>query len=723
MSSANIPPRSGGSSRRARGPPGSASGASSGSGRATAADARRALITARYQASAQIRKRRKEEILLEKRRGGSIASAAFGVTEGGSSTTSTSIAPHASPDTAQSPFFPGDDPAFQRSLEEFLQNPPSLGRLEALVAQWDRAVAFLQRWLERHRGGGDDPQQRILGRYLEHLRAMMVFVPIVATDAASSTATATATAMEDGGSADPAEKGRIAALKLVEALVSTAAPVPQADEDLAYYSGATGQQQQSLGWSCAIAQRGEAWFPTLVALLPLYPCEVGSILSHLYQDSSHVVVTLSKGTVAAARSLLIPQFWPNIAAALSVPSSHHQGGAAHPPEVARLASVIMQDDATTPGMQFLQGNSNSGGGGGLTSLTLAQLLHDPSTAVSAAWMLEGLTRREDAAVELLCQDSTLVAAITSALHFHANVAATQAGEASDASVVVLLPMLRSMGNIVIACDGRPLALFENVLSDGLGVTLAGVPRVADEVLWVMGCCLVDSGKPHHVATSKLAPLWVPQIVSVLTEEASKKAVRFEVKRQALASLWIALSMPPDVETFAERSAIQANLDSILLQLVCNSGAIRGAANLVDSLVLMMGVSDVDTVLSALRVLQRLALVVPSERDNLRSRHVLDRLEEVHDQQGVSPAGDLASNLLELLQEDDDDDDDVDGATGANQVNPTMSNGSYTFGLPTMVALNPAPRSSAPDVPTPLGRGRGRPVPSWMEQRQEQSRLS
>jgi hypothetical protein len=708
MSSAQLP-RSGGS-RRARGPPGSATTAS---GTAGAADARRALITARlYQASAQIRKRRKEEILLEKRRGGSMASsAAFGVTEGASSSTSSSsFAPH--PSAAQSPFSSGDDPAFQRSLEEFLQNPPSLGRLDVLVSQWDRAVAFLQRWLERHRGGGEDPQHRILDRFLEHLRAMIVMIPNVGSGATSSTA------VVDNGSADPADKGRIVALKLVEALVSTAAPAPPADEDLAYYSGATGlQQQQSLGWSCAIAQRGEAWFPMLVSFLPLYPGEVGFILSHLYQDSSHVAVTLSTGTVAAARSLLIPQFWQNIAATLSVPSSHHHGGVAHPPEVARLASVILQNDATTPGMQFLQASSNSGGGAGLTSLTLAQLLHDPSTAVSAAWMLEGLTRREDAAVELLCQDSTLVAAITSALQFHANVAATQAGEASDASVVVLLPMLRTMGNIVTACDGRLLALFENVLADCLGVVLAGVPRLADEVLWVMGCCLVDSGKPHHVATSKLAPLWVPQIVSVLTEEDKRTAVRFEVKRQALASIWIALSMPPDVETFAERSAIQANLDSILLQLVRNSGAIRGAANLVDSLVLMMGVSDVDTVLSALRVLQRLALVVPSERDNLRSRHVLDRLEEVHDQQGVSPAGDLASNLLELLQDDDDDDEDVDGATGANQVNPTMSNGSYTFGLTTMVALDPAPLSSAPGIQTPLGRGRGRPVPSWMEQRQ------
>jgi hypothetical protein len=123
------------------------------------------------------------------------------------------------------------------------------------------------------------------------------------------------------------------------------------------------------------------------------------------------------------------------------------------------------------------------------------------------------------------------------------------------------------------------------------------------------------------------------------------------------------------------------------------------------------------VICALRVLQRSALVVASERDHLRSRHVIDRLEEVHDQRGASPAGDLASNLLELLQDDDEDEDEMEQTTVANSINPAISNGGYAFGLPVIVAQHPAsPHSSAPHGPTTLGRGRGRPVPSWMEQR-------
>lgn len=703
MSSASLPRSSGGSSsRRPRGPGSANAGVGPSSvGTGTATDARRALITSRHQASAQIRKRRKEEILLEKRRGfgfGGGLLAASGATDAASASTSAASAtlPRFG-SAAQTPYSAparvvGDDQAFQHSLEQFLQNPPSSDWLEALVAQWDdRAASLLQGWVIVDSGSREQ-------RFLEHLRGMVV--------------TPLASGSED------VERGRMLALKLVEALVSTASPAPQhADEDLAYYSGGAATPQRSLGWSCAIARRGELWFPTLASLLPLYPGAAGSILSHLYQDSALVLVAVASGEIVTARSLLIPQFWPNIVAALSLPSSYHGGGSGvvHPPEVARLASVILQNDATTPGMQFLiQGNNNTYGGG-LTSLTMGQLLHEPSTAVSAAWMLEGLTRREDAAVELLCRDATLVRAIVDALQFHANTSSAPMDVERETSVLVLLPTLRTIGNIVTACDGRLLVLFEPVFADALSVILANVSKLADEVLWVMGCCLVDSGKPHHVATLKLAPLWVPRIVAVLTEETSTAAVRFEVKRQALASLWIALSMPPDVDTFQERSAIQVNLDAILLQHVWN-GRARGATSLLDSLVQMMGVSDVDTVICALRVLQRLEVVVSSERDHLGSRHVLDRLEEVHDLHGASPAGDLASILLELLQ--DDDEDEMEGTTGASSLSPHITNGSFTFGLPTTIAQDRAfPLSSATtNTPTTVGRGRGRPVPSWMEQR-------
>jgi hypothetical protein len=521
----------------------------------------------------------------------------------------------------------------------------------------------------------------------------------------------------------------IAALLLIEALVSTHAKScdelshddrHQEIDSNAHYYGAP----RPMSWSDLVAGDAGAaasaappalpWIPLLVKLLPSYPSVVASILAHLYQDSSKT------------RSILVPHYWPRIVAALVSASESEGEGIATPyyaalSAVSKLCAVILHHDTVTPGMQFLAGGGSCGGG--LTPLQLSSFLRNESTAASAAWMVEGLTRREDEAVEALCRDGALVAALGRKLRDSVAIWRPALSIIPPAAPIGLLPTLRTVGNVVIACQGRYLGGLAKALVDTLGTLLVqhGFPAsaISNEVLWVMGCCLFDSGRPMHVATTTLAPVWIPLLVSVLTEGAPAPiSATFEIKRQALSALSIALSVPPDVETFRERSNIQEILDAMLLQCVWHSADNNDDGAILSSLTQLLLVDDTETVVEALRLLQRLVITIPSTGPKCRSLHVLDRLHAVtgRHSRNQSIAGDLASAVLEALQEDDDESDD-DAATFSlppqgfyDGLESSLVHGSFSFGPSSPARQESAAAPSA----GPVGRGRGRTLPSWME---------
>jgi hypothetical protein len=539
----------------------------------------------------------------------------------------------------------------------------------------------------------------------------------------------------------------VVALQLIEALVSTHGPGgdgasyhdddhPQEIESCVHYYGTP----RPMSWSDLIAGRptlspciqshdagsavtatppSSSWIPLLVEQLPRHPLVVACILAHLYHDS------------LGARSILIPQYWPRITAALvslSTSESKRIGGSttssAALSAVSKLCAVILQHDAVTPGMKFLTGSGYCGVDySGLTPLLLSSLLRSESTATSAAWMLEGLTRREDEAVEALCRDGTLVVALGEKLRESVSGRQPPASIGHPVAPMGFLPTLRTVGNVIIACQGRFLVGLVEALAETVGPVLFqqgfAATTVVNEVLWVMGCCLFDCGRPMHVATTTLAPLWIPLLVSVLTERPPASQLgSFEVKRQTLETLSISLSVPPDIEAFRERSIILELLDTMLLQYVWNSIDDNGEGAILSSLMQLIAVDDTDTTIAALRLLQRLLNAVPSAGPICRSLDVLDRLHEVSDRYSGKPSlvGDLASAVLEAMQEDDES--DYECATVGlppprydSALDPMLANGTFSFGL------SSTPRQKSVATFGPVGRGRGRTLPSWMEQQQ------
>lgn len=438
-------------------------------------------------------------------------------------------------------------------------------------------------------------------------------------------------------------------LTLLEMLVSTSR---ESSSEIMMYYGSMPTRWSDLVCRDEAGAGSPSWLGLLVECLPKY-VKAGSIMAHVFQDS------------AQAQRLLIPAHWNELVTAL--------------PITAQLCSVVLQTDSVTPATVFLQS---------LTETHLVGLLNQPSTAIAAAWILEGLTHRESAAVSMLCEHSSTVVP---------NLLLHQLRSSKDPSL--LLPLLRTIGNIVTACQGQYISLFLEPLTLILPDLLSS--SVADEVLWVMGCFLIDVGLPHHVLTTSVAPLWIPHLLQML----SSSSRSFDIKREALSALWNLLSVPPDVPLDV-RTAAQHQLDQLLQLHVWH-------ISLLDALWPMTTVDHAETVVVALRILQRLVDVIPDCHRPLMES--LDRLQAICDRH-LPLASDLATNLMDQLQ---DNDDESDNETEIQGIQGCAGGDTFVFGLPSQERETMVVPPTVGSTPVPAGRGRGMTLPAWMAANHQQ----
>jgi hypothetical protein len=374
------------------------------------------------------------------------------------------------------------------------------------------------------------------------------------------------------------------------------------------------------------------------------------------------------------------------------------------------ASVLRQDQ-TTLGMTFFQPPHNS------TSylVHLFQQQNDGSTtAIHAAWMLQGLSFREDAVVDYLCNDLPLMETVILAFqHAHAQ---------DDRDL--LIPLVQATGNLVTASNGKYVAMF---LSQPIFVnTLSSLLQEAQvlDVIPLAGCLLIDCGLMQHPSTSVAAPALLPGLTQALLH------VSYDWRSHAVEALATALEQPMENRPYV--------FDPYLLRDIVQETLWQPSTRVLvmESLASLIRMDNVSATVGSLAMLEMLFSFLPESRQVFASIQGVRRLDELCNHVFATEdrpyskddsflvAQNRAAHLLDRYfdEEDDEDENDFNGDANLPLAPPTTLDGrQFVFGL------------ESPDIPpqaifsltTPAaiptagqGRGRGRVMPAWMQTQQK-----
>lgn len=425
----------------------------------------------------------------------------------------------------------------------------------------------------------------------------------------------------------------------------------------------------SLRWSDMFAEEE----PLLIALVRLLSdpstAELASnIIGNLVQDSQVLLRHILK-------------FWQELVAAL--------------PTSAYACAVAVRQDMTSFGSFFLSA---------LRPNLLVELLSNERTSIYCAWILAGLSRREDAVVDALCADAALMSAFV--LSFCSATERLLSEGAIESTISFLAPMLRAVGYMTTACCGRYVefflhqTVFVNAVLRLLDLRRRDASTLVVNLIWVAGCLLSDAGTPKHASTTIGAPQIVPRLTAIL----NAPEATLEWRREATHALRTAVSEPPSLSEFSS-PVVESNLVNIL--------AMIWSSHPLEALLELLHVPDTDAVLAALYILNRLLRSLPESRSAFAQSCGVERLEEVCHRAAdlnnaysndMELAADMAAKLLDDIF-DDEEEEDYDTA-------PTIEGDSFGFGLPES-AMPPAFAFSQPAQQPSQGRGRGRTLPSWM----------
>ena len=476
---------------------------------------------------------------------------------------------------------------------------------------------------------------------------------------------------------------RLAALSVLLELSSTPYPVTAPE---VYYG------RPPPRWSDLLVEE-----PTGI-LIPTLLSFISNSNSNIVELSVWILGNLVQESATALQSLR--PSWPVLVAAL--------------PNSAYACAAIVRQDSTSYGMDFLQS---------LTVEHITQLLqhNDNSndndnrtdTAVETAWMLEALSRREDAAVDYLCQTAELITTLVQRL-YHAAV---------ESNTEFLVPALQAIGNILTSCEGRyvPLFLINPTFVQSLSYLLE--QGIALDVVWVAGCCLCDAGIPGHCSSDIAAVSFLPRLVAILSSESAS----LHWKRDAACAVWNAISDPPGVMSLEQHSNTSHHqLNPVLLDHVWRTGPDNNNNDkLLQACIDLLKVPDMDAVLASLQVLDNILRSTSDSRILFRGLAGVDALEAVCSNavgRGASVALDMASLLAETLLDDFFDSDDPDDEDQElSKMAPAVQGNHFVFGAPSssssVAAAPPAfnfKADSAGREGQGRGRGRGRTLPAWMQ---------
>jgi Importin beta binding domain len=392
----------------------------------------------------------------------------------------------------------------------------------------------------------------------------------------------------------------------------------------------------------------------------------------------------------------------------------------HWPYSAYCCATIVRHDHVHYGMDFLAA---------LTSSHLSRLLAVHQTnitaATDAAWILEGLTRREDNAVHALCQSGTeqhsapapLIHLLLQCMDASSSAALNQGASNVQLHVYFLTPALRTVCNLAWACNRRFLdvVLSNEWLMPAINRLLESSLVLVDAI-YVASACLAPSrmdgptapqgGSIHRQTLSN----FIPRLVAIVTSHAT----RLECKREAVAAL---------ANVILESGTTEHSDGNYILRTWVwpSEASMAYRESICLSLIALIQVPDTDAVVCALHILNRLLRSINSSRkvfDLVGGVAVLEELCTKNSSEGITQ---MAIDLYDEFF-DNDEDDGVELALAGSHPGIVDSQFSLQAALGNgdgnRFNFAPSPSMDEAHSPQSVGRGRGRTMPAWMQHHQQ-----
>jgi len=502
-----------------------------------------------------------------------------------------------------------------------------------------------------------------------------------------------------------------------------------------------------LRWSDILVSTEERQPNVVMVLLSLLPPP------QLQQQQHQPAINAGDSTVETILNILgnLVQDSPQ---ALSILLPHWAILTSHLPASAYCCAAIIRNDQTHYAMDFLQAQQPQQQHH-ISPLQLTQLLRDDRTAVEAAWILEGLSRREDEAVHFLCgrrgrrmveeeeeeetaaeETDMLLPCLIQRIHHHSTTSST-----TTASKEFLVPALRAVGNLCTACEGQYVVDF---LQQQQPAFVEAMNRLLEQktvldAVSVAGSLLTDAGLPGHPSTDTALPNFLPRLIAILLSEHST----FAWKRDAAFAISNAVASSSSFSQLPSSSpgavVVYEHDDALLQRMEIESYRLaqlryyvwtdseehqHRLMQVLGGEFLKMSSQSHEAVVPALEILDKLVRNIEASRFLFDSHGGVDLLEDVCANSSGSTTDEAAEIAARLIDDifDTDDGDSIDYEASSLSM-PAIENNQFVFGgAPAMAAFRSDSATSMETTTPPqagAGRGRGRTMPAWMVQQQQQ----
>lgn len=347
-----------------------------------------------------------------------------------------------------------------------------------------------------------------------------------------------------------------------------------------------------------------------------------------------------------------------------------------------LCATLIRNDSANLGTSFLHD---------LSPNVLAHLLQESSIAMEASFILEGLSRREEEALKMMCESLMLVCSIVNALN----------ESMASSNSLVLVPLLRATRNFF---KGGPHA--HHLLSHSSFIpTLLKLIEQGVEIYSLEVANAILSWNGIH-GNDALAIELIPALLPVLVRIITSPDASFPWKRDAA---W-AVSCSLEHEWSLDRHAVSPHAKGVVVTWLSTNLTVP-QADFVRSLTELLSHPDMGTVTSAAIILDVLLRTIQPIRHLFENFGGVERLEMICERNGEGTLSELASNLAAELLDDFFEADDGEDPSIA----PSRGENEFVFGM-----IEPAKPftfgKSTSNTPGPgRGRGRGFTTPAWMHQ--------
>jgi hypothetical protein len=370
------------------------------------------------------------------------------------------------------------------------------------------------------------------------------------------------------------------------------------------------------------------------------------------------------------------------------------------------------------------------------------LLNHETYDVETVWMLEGLTRRETAAVNVLFSmnefsttaQNSLLSQLIQRIHYHTEIVLGISGSSSsnrnvDTSKAFLVPALRVIGNVAVALDSdRQMLLSQPLLLQAINCLLDqrtssnAATVIVDVIQTVCNLLILGSNSTAGLSSNYTLFLdiftshFLPRLVRICTDENSRR----EWKRESVLCIAHVLV-----------NYCNHDVSTLLLQeVIWNNNQQTQGNVLMQSLLDMIQAHDTDVVFAVMTLLDRLLRTINDSLAVFKDMNGVDKLERICSttQAYDYKTQELAAQLMDDYFDSDDDEENEMKRTDST-TNPSIVMNQFAFGgVSSNVASNGHGwhQSSEMTVEQHVasnGRGRGRVLPAWLAQQQQQQSSS